>query len=808
MGERISVRHVLQRVFLCLNAGVGHELDELGLTGEGGGHHLFELVHLLLEPFDAGVGPGEGPAGVALLRLGADAAHVVVVERLVEHHLERVLDEEPDDAVDPDEGDEARVDGDHRAEGPVGGEDGGDEGGEDSAAEEERSGLALEEEALRARREDGEEVGERNLEVKDHHHLLVRDALDAERGLEEAVLVVGVEAPVEEEHRGGDGDEPEPRRDREDDGEVPALGLRRRHDVVVRDGDDGAVVEDGDDDERHDGEDEVGGVVGRRGVVGAHVVDRVREELRDEKEAEELDGARDAVDDVVLHALEDAARDGDGVDDDGEPGRGEDEVGRGARGVRRALDRDAHVCLLERRRVVHAVARHAARPAALAERLDDEELVLGEHLSEAVAVFNHLAVLVTERERNVALHVKVGQAVGAQDVVPHAERAACLLSDGAVVARDHLDGHAVLVGALDGNLGVRARRVEEGEHANHLHACALVRLGHRESANAALREFLNLGFELLLDRLAVRRVAQPEHDVRRALHHLEDAAVRALERRFRPLLDGVERRVVELRVLVERREVDGVEHERVESILRRLLPLGRERGVREDDVAVHAVAVRNRVLKHHLVEGERASLVAAQHVHRRELLDGGEARHDSLLVRELARAERHCRGAHHLHRDRDGGDEQHHGERERAEKLLTVLEEVDEADGDEEDGHHEQELGDLEENDLEVTNLVHRVDHCRRLAEEGVLAGGRHESLRLTSSDGGAHLGHVIRIKGDRERLARQRRLVHVDRVTLAQASVSRHSRARVERNAVTRHELVRRHVFPNTVALHHSLRL
>jgi len=60
------------------------------------------------------------------------------------------------------------------------------------------------------------------------------------------------------------------------------------------------------------------------------------------------------------------------------------------------LHRDAHVGALERGRVVDAVARHAARKALLAERLDDQVLVLGEDAGEAVGLHDHAAVLGAE----------------------------------------------------------------------------------------------------------------------------------------------------------------------------------------------------------------------------------------------------------------------------------------------------------------------------------------------------------------------------------------------------------------------------
>ena len=105
------------------------------------------------------------------------------------------------------------------------------------------------------------------------------------------------------------------------------------------------------------------------------------------------DRARDPVDAVVLHPLEDHPAVDDRVDDHREAGRHQHNVRRRARRVGRAVHGDADVGLLERGRVVDAVARHADREAALLQHVDDRELVLGHHLREAVGVLDVLAVL-------------------------------------------------------------------------------------------------------------------------------------------------------------------------------------------------------------------------------------------------------------------------------------------------------------------------------------------------------------------------------------------------------------------------------
>ena len=72
------------------------------------------------------------------------------------------------------------------------------------------------------------------------------------------------------------------------------------------------------------------------------------------------------------------------VGDDRKAGRGQHEVGGGARRVGRPADRNADIGLLQGRGVVHAVAGHADDVAGALQRLDNLELVLGEDPRKAV----------------------------------------------------------------------------------------------------------------------------------------------------------------------------------------------------------------------------------------------------------------------------------------------------------------------------------------------------------------------------------------------------------------------------------------
>lgn len=76
--------------------------------------------------------------------------------------------------------------------------------------------------------------------------------------------------------------------------------------------------------------------------------------------------------------------------------------------------------------------------------------------------------------------------------------------------------------------------------------------------------------------------------------------------------------------------------------------------------------------------------------------------------------------------------------------------------------------------------------------------------LGFTPNDGGAHLGRVALIHRHRERLARQRRLIHVDSAVVDEA-VRRDCTTGPQYHHVARHQLGRVHLLHLPVPLHVS---
>mmetsp|Transcript_54413 Transcript_54413/g.124038 ORF Transcript_54413/g.124038 Transcript_54413/m.124038 type:complete len:670 (+) Transcript_54413:240-2249(+) len=610
---------------------------------------------------------------------GLDPVEVEVQQHPVYEKLGEVLDEEPGDAVGPDEAELGASEGLHvhallgAVEGPLRRQDRRHRHGERRRHEERGARLAGEEEAVRAAGgEDREEVEEREGEPDGGHDLPVREAP------EEAVLALALEQDRQEGHLPAHRHAAEPDGHGEHRLEVPQLRDGRRHHVVVGDGDDGEVVEDHDDHQAQHGELKVPGELLRLVVRRPHVrvveavPRRLEGEDREEEEQEELGGDGDAVHQVVLDALEDLPGDDNRVDHHREAGRRQDDVGGGAGGVGGALDGDAHVGALEGGRVVHAVARHPDDPAALPEGLDDQKLVLREHLGEPGDALDHLAVVGAQRLGQLLLHVDHGQRVGLEDVGAHGELPGGLLGDEVVVPGDHLHAAPVQAALPDRLLGVGARRVEEGQEAEQVHGFTLVLDRDAESADAARGQVFDLGVVLVPD-LGLVAVGQLQDHVGGALGDGELAAVGAPDHRHGLLGRGVEGRVVELRVRVQGRLVHGVEHQRVERVLRGLLPLGRQRRESEEPLLVHPVREGGEALQHHLVQGQRARLVGAEHVHPRELLDAVELRHDGLLVRQSLAPHGHGGGGHDGEGDGDGRDDEADGEGQGLEGRRAVV---------------------------------------------------------------------------------------------------------------------------------------
>ena len=119
----------------------------------------------------------------------------------------------------------------------------------------------------------------------------------------------------------------------------------------------------------------------------------------------------------------------------------------------------------------------------------------------------------------------------------------------------------------------------------------------------------------------------------------------------------------------------------------------------------HAVG-GDHVLHHHLVEGEGARLVGAEHGHAGELLDGGEPRDDGLVLGESAPAEGEGGGADHLVGDGHDGDEQHNRLDDDDLDAVAAHAEHDRDGSDARQPHRQDGKEDLQQHLVEIARVV------------------------------------------------------------------------------------------------------
>ena len=249
----------------------------------------------------------------------------------------------------------------------------------------------------------------------------------------------------------------------------------------------------------------------------------------------------------------------------------------------------------------------------------------------------------------------------------NADFAANLARDQVVVAGQHLDGDAVLPQRFDGfGRGVLGR-VEKRQVAGQ-DKVAFVGLGergllaqflggHGQHAEAVLAQFIDLLHEVAdQDRfhrenlaLALKMRAFGEHRLRRALGQQLPFAVRAFDGHGHHAARKVERDFVHHLVFFDAEfavQFLVMQHGAVEDVFQAGLEMADEVGVAQHRFALvfEHVAVQ---FEDDVVNGQRAGLVGAEHVHGAEVLDGIELLDDDLLFRHGQRALGQADGNNH-----------------------------------------------------------------------------------------------------------------------------------------------------------------
>ncbi|MNX66381.1 hypothetical protein D3C86_974710 [compost metagenome] len=501
-----------------------------------------------------------------------------------------------------------------------------------------------------------------------------------------------------------------------------------------------------------------------------------------------------------------------GIGDRGEVVVGQHHVG-GFLGDLRALDAHGHadVGLLERGGVVDAVPRHADDFAQTLQRAHQAQLVFWAGAGKDVVVAREPGQFLVAD----VLELCAGDRIAR---VGHAQHGPDRHRGFRMVSGDHLYADARLIAVGDGDDGLGARRVHDAGHAQQYQALLEVRMIQRGRARRAwfvgggqgAQPLVRKGFKALFPVVQAQRPrpvfalfprAQAEQHIGRARHVDQVLAVVVATARH-VLVAGVERHLavfvhavqalpglggqhhhgafggrahdaplavgvlVELAVVADGRRAHEA-HQRVFAPPVHGQAIGfpgdlaHGRGV----VSGHAVGPfrKQHVPGRHLVHGQGAGLVRADHRHRAQRLHGGELADDGAVARHPLYAQRQNDGD-------DGGQALGHGRHRDADQRQEQIGQghVEQIAADQEQGrHHDQHhlenaLAQLfhlpQQRRLQRPHIAH---HAVDVADLGVAACRDNDAARVARADMGAGKPQVQAVA--QRGVARQRRIVLFD---------------------------------------------
>jgi len=519
--------------------------------------------------------------------------------------------------------------------------------------------------------------------------------------------------------------------DHPDLGQLPLDGASLEVSVVVSDGNGGKIGEQSDEDNQ----------IGTNGLVNDdHGGNKVDLKVKTQ---------RNTVLNVGLHALENLAGKLDSIDDGGETGGEEDNIGGSLGSLGGTLDSDTTVSLLQGRSVVDTVTSHSGQVTTLLEHLDDLVLVLGEDLSETVSLLNEVVLGGTSE-------TTVDQTLRVVNLGTKGKHLAGLLGDGDGVTSKHLDGQTENLSLSDGVGSVVTRGVEHGVHAQKLPGLTLLLDGDTEGTETTASELSSLvtvELGLLLG----------------ALRHVEDGLGGTLGTDVADTIagtdggdalgDGVEGSVLlgdpvarenltGLGVAAQSKDGDLVDGVEVLDVVGR-----GDSGNGHHPVDINTLGDVG-LTDGQLVGSESTGLVRAENVDTSEGLNGGELLDDSLLLGEVGSTDSEGGGGDNGQTDGDTDNEQNQGVVEQVVvgglggSNLQVTEETTNP-GCEDPEHDENEKGgtDVVHDSLEVTLVLGALDESSGATNERLAGGSSDNSVGLAAlATGGvvASVGHVL----------------------------------------------------------------
>lgn len=218
---------------------------------------------------------------------------------------------------------------------------------------------------------------------------------------------------------------------------------------------------------------------------------------------DDSDGNGTGVDSVVSHTLEDDSGTSDGVNDGGQSGFGQNDIGGTSGSVGSTFDSDTDVGSGQGRSIVGTVTSHGAQVTQCLNSLDDFELVFREHTGESIGIHDHfiqVGVLGTGSG-------SILQDLGGVHVVTQTQSSTGFLGDSKLITSDHLDLDTESLSVVDGLLGVGSRRIEDGKKTDKFETVTLsIRgvthdffEGNGQGSETSSSELFDVVFELIFD---------------------------------------------------------------------------------------------------------------------------------------------------------------------------------------------------------------------------------------------------------------------------------------------------------------------
>lgn len=565
-----------------------------------------------------------------------------------------------------------------------------------------------------ARDEDEPVLGERDLEEEDRVDL-------SEVLHDTAVLAL-------REH-GGQGD---PGTDGEDDaeehrhtpelGQVPLDGSLGEGRVIVGDGKGGDIGENGDEDDE------------------LNVKRLVQDGDPETKEDLEMDGQRDTVDDVGVHAVENLAGSLESIDDGAETRSQEDDISGRAGSVRGTLDGNTGISLLQGGSIVDTVTGHGNEVTTLLENLDDVVLVLGEDLGESISGLDEIVDLGTGHVTTTA----ETETLSVVDVGTETELAGGFTGDTDGITSQHLDGETESLGFVDGAGSIVTWGIRAGHDTEDLPLAFAALAGDTEGTETTggeLGDLVLVGLvDILWDGVVLLDGLQDEKG---SALDTDDALARGrLDNGLDLLGDGIEG--VELNDLVLGEDrlgawvvAESLEEGLVNSIDTLLLAGGGQTGSQHEVIRLDTLD-GEWLGERELVLGERTGLVRAENLDTSQRLNGGQLLDDGLLLGEVSSSDSHGGGDDSGETDGDTNDGDGQGELEDLDNAVGAVERRDPDDQVGQDNEDEQHRSDAVQDLSEMASTGGGlVDQGSGTTDESAVTSSGDDHKGLTTLDTG-----------------------------------------------------------------------